>query len=141
MTTIPSSTSISNGRGRRNWAPETYAEVFIRLNDHGQSVHHVARMTGLTLMQVAHFRDQLHKSPDQMPQNLRFPTTEQFDEVRQRLAREVPTEFIRGRGRPKLEVTPELLAEVEGCVALARQVPNISAVRFLQLCINHARKA
>lgn len=128
----------------RNWHPEIYAEVFVRLNDHGQSVAHVARMVGLSHMQIDYFQRQLDASPTSLPRNLRFPTAEQFDEARERLAAEIPTEKIRGRGRPpKMPPTGEYLAEIEGCINLAKQIstvfPKISAVRFLRDCLDHAR--
>lgn len=125
----------------RNWDARVYAEVVVRLVEFDQNAHKVAVKTGLNYVQVRHFEAQL--TPGALPPNLAYPTPEQMDEVRAKVAADVEAELLQA---PKPVVTSgdEFDAEVAGCIDLVKKCAaefGISARRFLHICLTDARSA
>lgn len=145
----------------RNWDPRTYAEVYFRLVHKGQSVSRIAKATGLTYMQVQHFKDQTTETT--APQNTRLPTPEIIEEIRVEVEAataaeeaamvadahkkvEAASERARARAAQKAEVAAELNveaeSEIEGCIDLVRQAANqlgMTTRYFLWRCLTHPR--
>jgi len=125
----------------RNWDVRVWAEALIRLTEFDQNPHKVAVKTGMTYVQIRHFAAQL--TPGALPPNLGYPTPEQMEEVRAKVAADVEAELLQAP-KPVITSGDEFDAEVAGCIDLVKKCAaefGISARRFLHICLTDARSA